>query len=294
MTTVTDQHTLPAPFAPPEPMRVDVDISIEPWTEGATLGDAGRFPMSVPREVAAHVHRVKNLAAQMVAQELDFTHVLGDMREQTARPRQELARLDAERQQAQAAGATSSQLNGIDGLQLAARHQMLALLQAGVVRVVGPVREQLAKVEREAMTDLTHGPGAQPTEADYSAANELSATLDVVPPGLAAPLLLQRLILDPAKTAKLGLTAAALPLLRGRVGKAELWQTPEIEDVLRLGEVLMRDQHWHRAHLRLRTAQATRFKVDGLAADYVAARGDGSTATNPFYADLGAVAPPEA
>ena len=77
-------------------------------------------------------------------------------------------------------------------------------------------------------------------------------------------------------------------LVRGRVGRDEAWQTPEIDDVLRLGEVLTRYQHRHRAHLRLRTAQATRFKLDGLVAEYVAAQGDGFTATNPFYADLGA------
>src|SRR5438552_8996310 len=95
----TDQQTLPQPFRPPAPERVVVDISIEPWEDGkSTTGDPGRFAMSVPRAVANHVHRVKNIAAQTVAQEFTYRHVLGALDKETAPARADLAHMDADYQ----------------------------------------------------------------------------------------------------------------------------------------------------------------------------------------------------
>src|SRR5438445_13488359 len=106
--STTDQQTLPEPFALPEPERVMVDVSIEPWTATSTPGDPGRFPMSVPRAVADHVMRVKYIAAQTSAS--DLTHVLGALQNETEPARADLAHMDSDYDAAQQAGAPDEQL----------------------------------------------------------------------------------------------------------------------------------------------------------------------------------------
>jgi len=159
--STTDQQTLPQPFDLPAPERVVVDISIEPWEDGkSTTGDPGRFPMSVPRAVADHVMRVKHIAAQTSAS--DFTHVLGALQKETAPARADLAHMDSDYEAAKQAGATEVQLQAITGLQLAARQQTRAQLEAAVNRVIGPVRETLATAAGDARArgsawDAAHG-----------------------------------------------------------------------------------------------------------------------------------------
>jgi len=284
--STTDQQTLPQPFDLPAPERVVVDISIEPWEDGkSTTGDPGRFPMSVPRAVADHVMRVKHIAAQTSAS--DFTHVLGALQKETAPARADLAHMDSDYEAAKQAGATEVQLQAITGLQLAARQQTRAQLEAAVNRVIGPVRETLATAERQAMHELEDRPGTRPTDADYAAASDLAKTLDLVPAPVAVPLLMERLVHSPATSGKTGLTAAMLPLLKARQGNPS-WQTPEVDDLLRLCQVVTRDSEWHGAHLRLRNAGSTRYALDRLAADALAPHGVEAAASNPFYKGLGA------
>jgi len=286
-----NQLTLPEPFAVPEAERVECDVSPEPWTEGATPGDQGRMPMRVPREVAVRVHTNKNLAAAQVAKEFVFTTVLPDLTKATQPVRDTLGRLDREYREAEQAGASEGQLAAIQGLQLAPRQQAQLHLRAAVQHTIEPVREQLHKAERAAMQELEERPGLAPTAADYTQASELADTLKLLPAPFAAKMLMNRLVLEPAKTGKVGLTAAVLPLLRAQMADPSYESSHEFRDVLALCQIVTRDAAYHTAHQRLRTAGTLRHKLDRLTEDAVALHGHTAAARNPWYREFGATVP---
>jgi len=285
-----DQLTLDEPFAVPEPERVECDVSPEPWIEGATPSDAGRMPWRVPREVAVRVHTNKNLAAAQVAKDFVVTTVLADLTKATQPLRDTLTRLDREYREAEQAGASAAQLTAIQGLQLAPRQQAQGHLRAAVQRTVDPVREQLHKAERAAMQELEERPGIAPTAADYTQASELADTLKLLPAPFAAKMLMNRLVIEPAKTGKVGLTAAVLPLLRAQMAEPSYAASAEFKDVLDLCQIVTRDAAYHTAHQRLRMAGTLRHKLDRLTEDAVALHGHTAAARNAFYKELGAVA----
>jgi hypothetical protein len=289
---MSNQMTLPEPFDLPEPARVAVDVSIEPWEARGhvppSLDDPGRVPMTVPRAVADHVMRAKNIAGQMVKQEFAYGHVLADLTKATSQPRADITRMDADFAAAKQAGATPAQLEAISALQLAARKETQVQLRDAIQQVVQPVREQLAKAEQAAMQELEERPGTAPTAADYSAASELADTLKLVPAPFAAKMLMQRLVIEPVKTGKVGLTVAVLPLLRAQMADPAYESSYEFRDVLELCQIVTRDVAYHAAHQRLRTAGALRHKLDGLTADAGALHGTTTAARNMWYREFGA------
>lgn len=287
----TDQMHLPEPLLPgmvAEPAREWVDVSPTPWREGALSDDTDRFPMMVPRQVAAYVHQQKMLAGATVAADGAFkVHaLLAKLTKETAPARGDLNHMDADYENAKKAGATPRQLEAIQALQLAARQQTAEQLQAAVQRVVQPVRLALADAERAAMRALEEGPSTAPSEDDYSTCGEIALTLDLIPPPVAAKVLMQRLVLDPAKTGKIGLTAAMLPLLRGRLSDPRYDGCFEFKDLIEQAQIICRDQHYHAAHMRLRTAGELTYKLDRLAGDALTRHGVETAASNPFYQEF--------
>jgi hypothetical protein len=100
-------------------------------------------------------------------------------------------------------------------------------------------------------------------------------------PGLSEPLA------DFLKSGKVGLTAAMPPLRRGRVRDPRYDASPEFKDLIDQAQIVCRDEHWHAAHLRLRTAGTVRHKLDWLTQDVRARRGVETAPSDPFYKEFG-------
>jgi len=292
----TDQMTLPSPFegAPlPETAREYVDISPEPGAPDAfgLFKNAGRQPWAVPAVVATYVNQQKQAAATTVAKEFQFHGVMKQLEKETSPYRATLDRMDNELAAAKAAGANRTQLIAIGALQLAPRAEAKAQIAAAVERVAQPVAGALFDAERAATQALDERPGAQPTEDDYATCGEISLTLDLLPPPAAVKVLMQRLVLDPAKSGKVGLTTAMLPLLRAKLADKRYDASVEFHDLIQQAEIVTRNAEWHAAHLRLRTAGGLRYKLEQLTRDATRARrGVETVKSNAFYKEFGAAA----
>ncbi len=290
---MTDQMTLPEPFTVPESPRVMCNVGPGPWADGDNLEPATQPDFAVPRALADHVHRVKQAAAEQVAQEFQFGKLLTQLDNVTRPHHTTLARLESEYRQAADAGATPAQLQGIAGFQLAPRKQAQQQLHEAVQNLIAPVREQLSAAERAAMQELEDRPGIQPSADEYAAAIELARTLDLMPPVFAAKVLMQRLVIEPSRSGKVGLTTAAIPLLKAQLRNPAYEASREYADLLRCAQVVTRDQAYHAAHRRLRAAGTLRYKLDRLAEDVVAPHGIATAAMNPIYTEFGAIPPAE-
>ncbi len=189
---------------------------------------------------------------------------------------------------------TPQQIDGVDALQAAPRAEAHAKIRAAVERVASDALTKLAKAEHEAMEQIEHG-SVQPTEADYTQATELSATLNLLPVSLAVPLLTKRLVENPAASGKgLGLVAAMIPLLQGKHDTDPQWNDPSSGAMMLLTqcEAVVRDSNFYRGHMRLTAVHQLKLKVQELASDYAHVAGDERAgaflaARQPFFADLG-------
>src|SRR5207249_744819 len=132
------------------------------------------------------------------------------------------------------------------------------------------------------------------SDEDYRWASDMTATLGLMGPKHSVPLLMNALVLRPAQTGgrDVGRAAALLPVLKGLYdSNANGYHVREVEDVIRLAEVVLRDAKWYTAHAKLRAAQAAQFKVQSYAEQFAEALGDASSphftaARSPFYAEL--------
>lgn len=283
---------------PPEPRRVQVDVSpYTDWDGGdAMLGAAGAELVAVPPAVRSHVTRMRKLGAAAGEAGLDLREYLPKLREATKESRAALARLESQRAEAVGLGTLNEhQLIGMDAVQAAPKAKAQNAIQTAAQVVAREVITQLAKEETAALAALQDSPGVRPTAADYTEANELVATLNLLPVSLAVPLLVGRLVEQPAKAGGkgLGLTVAALPLLRGKFETDPAWNASgEATDLLRLCEVVTRDSTWYAAHKRLARIGQLQSKISMLTQDYLDAFGDekalGAISTrSAFFADLG-------
>ena len=259
-------------------------MDISPAPDGS-----GLLPtlMPVPRPLADHVQRVKKIAAATLEGELAFTRtVLADLRKATEQPRNDVAHMDEDFRKAKAAGASAAELVAITGLQRTARKESEDQFQAGVQKVLAPVRERLQETERAAMRELEERPGIQPTPADYTMATELASTLDLLPPLIAAQVLAPRLVIEPAKSGKgLGLTAAMVPLLRGRMSDPKWEACREFRDLLTQAQIVTRDAGYYKAHQALAAVASLRLMQASLVTGY---RNPEAAEQSPAYLQFGA------
>ncbi len=286
-----------APSAP-DPVMMDVTPNL-PWDglPGAALLVAmdAQEVVAGPPVLRSHVVRMKKIAEAQAREGLDLTGFVPALRKETEGARTDLGKLTAAKAAAVALKTlTPQQIDGVDALQAAPRAEAHAKIRAAVERVASDALTKLAKAEHEAMEQIEHG-SVQPTEADYTQATELSATLNLLPVSLAVPLLTKRLVENPAASGKgLGLVAAMIPLLQGKHDTDPQWNDPSSGAMMLLTqcEAVVRDSNFYRGHMRLTAVHQLKLKVQELASDYAHVAGDERAgaflaARQPFFADLG-------
>jgi hypothetical protein len=244
--------------------------------------------MPVPRPVADRVQQMKAVATAARDSELAFTRtVLADLRKATALSRKTVELLDEEGQAARKAGASKEELTAMTAIQRAARREAAEQFNAGVQQVLGPVRDKLTAAEHAAMRELEERPGIAPSEADYRTATDLAHTLDLLPPIIAAKILQARLATEPARTGKgLGLTAAMVPLVRGKMADPRFEECREFRDVLTTMQVVLRDSGYYKAHQTLAAVGTLRAMQAALAMGGY--RNPDAAEINPAYIAFGA------
>jgi len=274
------------------PKLVLADVSPEPWDGPPGPGNnwqaapvPGREFVAVPPVVSDYVIRAKKAA---VADLAGFDAILA-----TFAPTM-VAAVTAGRTKVEDAlnrrATAHAHIGGgeeLNARETAAYDAVTAMTQPDVVSGRADIKaaakaradetiEWLKDCEYDALKALDELGAKRTTEADYRWALDMAQTLGLMGPRHSVPLLMNAMVLRPAARdgEGLGRAQALLPILKGLYDSgANGYHAPEVEDVIRLAEVVLRDAKWYAAHMKLRVARRAMWQVRVCAEEYVARDG---------------------
>ena len=250
----------------PEPERIVVDISPDPYAEGQRLA-------AVPPDVAAYVEKQQTDAAAIAEHALRPVRAdwSGQLRAVTGGPAQVLADADATPRERKAAQAE---------------------LATGVEKLVTARLKALDDIAAKADAELADLPHHRPDAGDLLKADELLKQLQVLVPRFAIPVVRRLLITNPMKDGKYGLVHTMLPLLKSLYEKEGAgYDTAEFHTLIRDVEIVARDRAWLAARKAQWAVAQARYKISDLGRRLVERDGDLTpVAASGWFADVG-VAP---